>query len=169
MGYRDNWSNASAGVFQSSVFRGLALRAAATAYQQHLRAAGMTGSMSLRGNCWDNACVERLFGTLKRELIHHRLYRTRKEAMQEIFKYLEVFYNRQRRHSTLGYRTPAEFEARAAVAQPGVHEIGGGSDIGSGRLNEFLSKRHTVYCVAFLLPPPGRQSQNKHRGHRAWQ
>jgi transposase InsO family protein len=89
---------------------------AATAYQQDLRAAGMTGSMSRRGNCWDNACVESFFGTLKRELIHHRQYRTREEARQEIFEYLEVFYNRQRRHSTLGYQSPAEFEARAAVA-----------------------------------------------------
>lgn len=50
---------------------------AATAYQQQLRAAGLTGSMSRRGNCWDNACVESFFGTLKRELIHHRQYRTR--------------------------------------------------------------------------------------------
>jgi putative transposase len=89
---------------------------AATAYQQHLRAAGITGSMSRRGNCWDNACVESFFGTLKRELIHHRQYHTREEATQEIFEYLEVFYNRQRRHSTLGYQSPADFEATAAVA-----------------------------------------------------
>lgn len=89
---------------------------AATAYQQHLRAAGITGSMSRRGNCWDNACGESFFATLKRELIHHRQYHTREEAKQEIFEYLEVFYNRQRRHSTLGYRSPAEYEATAAVA-----------------------------------------------------
>jgi transposase InsO family protein len=72
--------------------------------------------MSRKGDCWDNACVESFFGTVKRELIHHRQYRTREGARQEIFEYLEVFYNRQRRHSTLGYRSPAEFEARAAVA-----------------------------------------------------
>jgi transposase InsO family protein len=89
---------------------------AATADQQHRRTAGMTSSMSRRGNCWDNACVESFFGTLKRELIHPRQYRPREEARQEIFEYLEVFYNRQRRHSTLGYQSPAEFEARAAVA-----------------------------------------------------
>ena len=89
---------------------------AATAYQRHLRAAGIIGSMSRRGNCWDNACVESFFGTLKRELIHHRPCWTREEAKQEIFEYLEVFYNRQRRHSTLGYQSPAEFEARAAIA-----------------------------------------------------
>ena len=69
---------------------------AANAYQQRLPAAGITGSMSRRGNCWDNACVESFvesfFGTLKRELIHHRQYHTREEATQEIFEYLEVFW-----------------------------------------------------------------------------
>jgi len=89
---------------------------AATAYQQLLTTHGMTGSMSRRGNCWDNACVESFFGTLKRELISHRQYRTREEATQDIFEYIEVFYNRLRRHSTLGYYSPAEFEARTAVA-----------------------------------------------------
>lgn len=89
---------------------------AATAYQQQLQTAGITGSMSRRGNCWDNACVESFLGTVKRELLYHRQYRTREEARQDIFEYLEVFHNRQRRHSTLGYQSPAEFEARAAVA-----------------------------------------------------
>ena len=87
-----------------------------TAYQQLLTTHGMTGSMSRRGNCWDNACVESFFGTLKRELIYHRQYRTRDEATQDIFEYIEVFYNRKRRHSTLGYDSPAEYEARTAVA-----------------------------------------------------
>jgi len=89
---------------------------AATAYQELLTTHGMAGSMSRRGNCWDNACVESFFGTLKRELIYHRQYRTRDEATQDIFEYIEVFYNRRRRHSTLGYDSPAEFEARTAVA-----------------------------------------------------
>ena len=89
---------------------------AATAYQALLTTHGMAGSMSRRGNCWDNACVESFFGTLKRELIYHRQYRTRDEATQDIFEYIEVFYNRRRRHSTLGYESPAEFEARTAVA-----------------------------------------------------
>ena len=91
-------------------------QSAATAYQQLLTTHGMTGSMSRRGNCWDNACVESFFGTLKRELIYHRQYGTRDEATQDIFEYIEVFYNRLRRHSTLGYYAPAEFEARTAVA-----------------------------------------------------
>jgi transposase InsO family protein len=89
---------------------------AATSYQQLLATHGITASMSRTGNCWDNACVESFFGTLKRELIYHRQYRTRDEATQDIFEYIEVFYNRLRRHSTLGYYSPAEFEARSAVA-----------------------------------------------------
>jgi transposase InsO family protein len=89
---------------------------AATSYQQLLVTHGITASMSRTGNCWDNACVESFFGTLKRELIYHRQYRTRDEATQDIFEYIEVFYNRLRRHSTLGYHSPAEFEARTAVA-----------------------------------------------------
>ena len=72
--------------------------------------------MRRTGNCWDNACVESFFGTLKRELVDHRRYRRREEATPDIFEYIEVFYNRLRRHSTLGYASPAEFEARAAVA-----------------------------------------------------
>lgn len=89
---------------------------AATSYQQLLATHGIAASRSRRGNCWDNACVESFFGTLKRELISHRQYRTRDEAIQDIFEYIEVFYNRLRRHSTLGYYSPAEFEARTAVA-----------------------------------------------------
>lgn len=77
---------------------------------------GIVQSMSRKGNCWDNACVESFFGTLKRELVYHRRYATREEARQDIFEYIEVFYNRQRRHSTLGYHSPAEHESRAAVA-----------------------------------------------------
>jgi putative transposase len=89
---------------------------AATRYQRLLDEYSITASMSRKGNCWDNACVESFFGTLKRELVYHRRYATREEATQDIFEYIEVFYNRKRRHSTLGYDSPAEYEARAAVA-----------------------------------------------------
>ena len=89
---------------------------AATAYQELLTAHGMASSVSRRGNCWDNACVESFFGTLKRELVYHRHYATRGDAKQDIFEYIEVFYNRKRRHSTFGYDSPAEYEARTAVA-----------------------------------------------------
>ena len=89
---------------------------AATSYQRVLKAHGLIPSMSRKGNCWDNACVESFFGTLKRELVYHRHYATRDEATRDIFEYIEVFYNRMRRHSALGYDSPAEFEARAVVA-----------------------------------------------------
>ncbi len=68
--------------------------------------------MSRRGNCYDNAPMESWFGTLKSELTHHRHYRTRQEATQEIVEYIEVFYNRQRRHAKLGNISPAEFERK---------------------------------------------------------
>jgi transposase InsO family protein len=89
---------------------------AATSYQRVLNGYGLIPSMSRNGHGWDNACVESFFGTLKRELVYHRRYAIREEATQDIFEYIEVFYNRKRRHSTLGYDSPAEYEAKAAVA-----------------------------------------------------
>jgi putative transposase len=68
------------------------------------------------GHCWDNACVQSFFETFKRELVSHRHYVIRDETTQDIFEYIEMFYNRQRRHSTLGYDSPAEYEARMVVA-----------------------------------------------------
>ena len=71
---------------------------------------GMVCSMSRKGNCWDNAPVESFFGTMKQELVHHQKYRNRWQARQSLFEYIERFYNRRRLHSTLGYRTPVQFE-----------------------------------------------------------
>jgi len=79
-------------------------------YQKALGIHGMICSMSRKGDCWDNAAMESFFHTLKTELVHHRDYQTRWEAKADIFEYIEVFYNRSRRHSALGYLTPAEFE-----------------------------------------------------------
>lgn len=79
-------------------------------YQQALRDYGMLSSMSRKGNCYDNACIESFFGTLKRELIHGNRFRTRAEARQAIFEYIEIFYNRIRLHSYLGYMSPLEYE-----------------------------------------------------------
>jgi putative transposase len=78
-------------------------------YQRLLKQFGITASMSRRGNCYDNAPMESFWGTLKTELIHQRHYATRKSAQQEITEYIEIFYNRQRRHSRLGYLSPAAF------------------------------------------------------------
>lgn len=82
----------------------------ATAYQQRLVQLRIQCSMSRPGNCWDNAVVESFFATMKSELIHGRQYGRRQEARTEIFEYVESFYNRRRRHSTLGYQSPLEFE-----------------------------------------------------------
>ncbi len=71
---------------------------------------GVRASMSRKGNCYDNAAKESFFHTLKTELVHHEHYRTRDEARASIFEYIEAFYNRHRMHSTLGYRSPIEFE-----------------------------------------------------------
>ncbi len=82
-------------------------------FQAQLEARGILCSMSRRGDCWDNAPVESFFGTLKQELVNRCRFATRAAARQEVFEYIEVWYNRQRRHSSLGYVSPAEFERRA--------------------------------------------------------
>jgi putative transposase len=79
-------------------------------YQQLLKRYGIECSMSGVGQCWDNAPAESFFASLKKELVHDEDYQTREEARASIFEYIEVFYNRQRRHSTLGYVSPAEYE-----------------------------------------------------------
>ena len=79
-------------------------------YRRLLAQHGIQCSMSRRANCWDNAPMESFFASLKKELVHHEDYQTREEAKASIFEYIEVFYNRQRRHSSLGYKSPAEYE-----------------------------------------------------------
>ena len=80
-------------------------------YQRLLADHGLSCSMSGRGDCWDNAVVESFWGTLKAELVSGERYATRDEARASIFEYIEVFYNRQRLHSSLGYQSPEQFEA----------------------------------------------------------
>lgn len=80
-------------------------------YQHLLQSHGIECSMSGRGDCWDNAVMESFWATLKTELVHHERYATRDQARASIFEYLEVFYNRQRLHSALGYLSPEQFEA----------------------------------------------------------
>ena len=83
-------------------------------YRRFLKSNGFQGSMSRRGDCWDNAAAESLFATLKTELVHRLAFQTRAEARTKIFEFIESFYNRERLHSTLGYKTPVEFEQSAA-------------------------------------------------------
>ena len=79
-------------------------------YQALLAEHGIGCSMSGRGDCWDNAVMESFWGTLKTELVNHERYQTREQARASIFEYVEVFYNRQRLHSSLGYQSPEQFE-----------------------------------------------------------
>ncbi len=85
---------------------------ASTDYQQQLEDHQLRCSMSRKGECLDNAVAESFFGSLKNELVFHEDYRTRAEARQSIFEYIEVFYNRQRRHAFLNYMTPVEYEEK---------------------------------------------------------
>jgi putative transposase len=86
---------------------------AAEPYRKVLERHGIRQSMSRKGNCLDNAPMESFFASLKKEHVHQARFRTRAEAKAAVFEYIEVFYNRQRLHSALGYRTPAE--ARASM------------------------------------------------------
>lgn len=83
---------------------------ASDCFQEVLRANNIECSMSRKGNCWDNAAMESFFHTLKTECVHHENYATREEAKKSIFDYIEIFYNRIRKHSFIGYRSPVQFE-----------------------------------------------------------
>ena len=82
-------------------------------YQKALKKDGLICSMSRKGDCWDNAVAESFFATRKAELVYLTEYRTRAEARASLFEYIEVFYNRQRRHSAIGYVSPSQFEIAA--------------------------------------------------------
>lgn len=88
----------------------------AHAYRAQLRAHGLRPSMSAKGNAYDNAVAESFFSTLKNELIHHCDFMNREQARAAIFDYIEIFYNRQRRHQTLGYVSPMHFEQMEGVS-----------------------------------------------------
>jgi putative transposase len=85
-------------------------------FQRLMADHGVTCSMSRSGNCWDNAAMESFFSSLKTERTARKTYRTRDQARADVFDYIERFYNPKRRHSTLGYLSPMEFEMKAGVA-----------------------------------------------------
>jgi putative transposase len=87
---------------------------AAARYCELLEAHGVVPSMSRTANCYDNAVVESFFGTLKNELVHHVDFATRDEARTAVFEFIEIFYNRRRRHSSLGYLSPIDYEIAMA-------------------------------------------------------
>ena len=85
-------------------------------FQRLMADHGITCSMSRSGNCWDNAAMESFFSSLKTERIRGRVYRTRDQARADVFDYIERFYNPRRRHSTLGYLSPMDYERKAMKA-----------------------------------------------------
>lgn len=87
---------------------------ASSDYQRLMKENTLRCSMSRKGECLDNAVAESFFGTLKTEMVDHEDYRTKSEAKQSLFEYIEIFYNRRRRHSYLGYLSPVEYEERYA-------------------------------------------------------
>lgn len=87
---------------------------ASEAYRKLLAVHGLIGSMSRKGNCWDNAVAESFFGSLKQEQVMWCLYRSRHEAQQDVLNYITMFYNSYRLHSTLGYKSPSQYEAEMA-------------------------------------------------------
>ena len=89
---------------------------ASYAFRELMERHGFVQSMSSSGNCYDNAVMESFFHTLKTELTYFEKYRTRQEARGSVFEYIEIFYNRVRRHSALNYCSPVEFERKARVA-----------------------------------------------------
>jgi len=88
-----------------------------------LAANDFIGSMSRKGDCWDNAVAESFFHTLKVELVNRKKFSTRNEAKRKIFKYVEMYYNRKRAHSTLGYLSPFEFERQASLSFPTLQSV----------------------------------------------
>lgn len=88
---------------------------ASEVYREKLKSLGLIASMSRKGNCYDNAFAESFFATLKKELIYRNHYKTKEEAKKAIFEYIEVWYNRQRIHSSIGYMTPVQFEESLAA------------------------------------------------------
>ena len=87
---------------------------ASDAVRRKLMGSGTRQSMSGKGNCYDNAITETFFSSLKKELVHRCKFKTRDEARQAIFEYIEVFYNRERIHSSLGFKSPQDFEQMVA-------------------------------------------------------
>ena len=96
-------------------------------FQRLMADSGIVCSMSRSGNVWDNAAMESFFTSLKTERTARKIYRSRNEAKADVFDYIERFYNAIRRHSTIGYLSPVEFERKVRLAQPGVHQTGSSS------------------------------------------
>src|SRR5690606_18961393 len=91
---------------------------ASVEYRERLQAHGMIGSMSRKGNCYDNACIEAFHSVIKKELVYQTTFRTRKEAYAAIYEYIELEYNRIRIHSSIDYLTPHACEKKYYEQHP---------------------------------------------------
>jgi putative transposase len=113
-------------------------------FQRLMADSGIVCSMSRSGNVWDNAAMESFFSSLKTERIERKTYRSRNEARADVFDYIERFYNATRRHSTIGYLSPVEFERKVGLAYPGVQQTGSSSVAASksGQLRLELNPLH---------------------------
>src|SRR5258707_9205318 len=105
---------------------------------------GVVCSMSRSGNVWDNAAMESFFSSLKTERTTRRMYRTRDDAKADVFDYIERFYNPKRRHSTIRYLSPMEFERQAGLALAGVNRTGCSSAC-------FFLAGILLFAVAFFI------------------
>lgn len=123
-------------------------------YQGLLARHGLRPSMSRRGNCYDNAVTESFFGSLKTELVHHENYATRAAARQSLFEYIEVFYNRRRRHSAIGYVSPAEYEQQLSSGALAVRRSLADTELQASSASELRDRARPVKGLA------GRQSNN---------
>ena len=97
-----------------------------------LKKHGMVQSMSRRGNCYDNAVAESFFSSLKNELVNHCSFKTREEARTAVFEYIEVFYNRQRRHQSLDYVSPVDYQVWDKMIRCGQHAFTFDLETGEG-------------------------------------
>jgi transposase InsO family protein len=107
-------------------------------YQKLLRDHRIECSMSRKGNCWDSAAMESFFHSLKTECTHHERFNTRDEAKGVVFDYIEVFYNQQRRHSSLNYLAPVEYEKLNVTISRMVSTNSGTDQVYTGLLFNFL-------------------------------
>jgi transposase InsO family protein len=105
-------------------------------FTRRCRAVGIEVSMGAKGSCFDNAVLESFHATIKKDLIHRRSWPTKADARVAVFEYIEVFYNRRRRHSTLGYLSPADFE-NSSLSDPGA-------GLAASRLASIDSKTETT-------------------------
>ena len=152
---------------------------ASLAYQQALAKAGLVGSMSRKGNCWDNAVTESFFRGLKVECADHHTFQTHAQAKAILFEHIEVFYNRQRLHSSLGYRSPVEYEqslqpprkrgglrSHLPISLPATNPISLELLISKKSIDNFISNKHKLTCLSKRIMSTSARPRSPRPGTR---